>query len=475
MKLVADKKFWLLLLLCCAVLAVPQLIRLYFVDGLWIGEDSYYNINIAEKIAIGTGLSFFDSLSFGGREFIGSYGMPLLLGVNIDIMSRVLPFVLGILCFALFYFFVRRACGDDIGFLSGLLLIFSPPFIYLFSTVNEFGIAIVLFLSGLVFLFKKKSFLAWLFFFLIILFSVKAAIVVWVLALVYYLKERDSGFAYLSVLYLVFFVVRYYRLFFSGLPEFLVFDYREEFFSGLFSTIFSDFGGYFGFGFFYFVLGVIGIALVWSQKYRYVFAYLVLGLLLCLTYYVGFLVYFINFAVVVLCAYGLVGLYGIAWKSDLFKFLVILVLVCGIVFSSASFISRVGFFPPSRDEGVIMSFLKAEDGDYTVFSHYSRGKFINYAGKKNVMDNDFLYAPELNERWADSEKLFHSNYRTEIDHFIKKYDILYIWMDDELKMRIWGRSDVELLELLKRDTKGFIKVYSKGNTELWGLMQENGA
>src|SRR3989344_5546802 len=96
----------ILLILCVVLLLAPLLLRL---DKPLAGEKSYFFTRTADSFKEGI-IPFYDSLSYGGRNLLPVFGWPLLIAffsyifnVTTDIVSRILPFVLGILSFLLFY------------------------------------------------------------------------------------------------------------------------------------------------------------------------------------------------------------------------------------------------------------------------------------------------------------------------------------------------------------------------------------
>ena len=91
------------------------------------------------------------------------------------------------------------------------------------------------------------------------------------------------------------------------------------------------------------------------------------------------------------------------------------------------------------------------DSNEVVLSHYSKGSFIEYwAELPVVMDSVFEYAPELNERYNDSTRIFNSRSLKETKKLLDKYKIKYIWIDPEMKNGLVWLEDKEGLLFLYR-------------------------
>ena len=110
-------------------------------------------------------------------------------------------------------------------------------------------------------------------------------------------------------------------------------------------------------------------------------------------------------------------------------------------------------------------FLKAVSPG-TVFTDSSRGIWMNYAGKENIIDENYLFAPDVEERYNDINKVYLSRNFDEIKGILDKYSVDYIWIDQEMKENIW-ESDSQGLLFILYYTKTFNKIYDKNGVEIW--------
>src|SRR3989338_7504049 len=156
------------------------------------------------------------------------------------------------------------------------------------------------------------------------------------------------------------------------------------------------------------LLAFIGIFILWKDKYRFVLIYLLFMALLSLSYFFDFIIFYLNILIVILVGLAMISLYQMRWESDYIKGLIILILICGLLFSSVSFINRLVGDEPRKELNEGLFYLSRQPDDYVAFSHYTRGDWIAYAGKKNVMDSNFFNATDLYGRFYDSDTLMHT-------------------------------------------------------------------
>jgi len=234
-----------------------------------------------------------------------------------------------------------------------------------------------------------------------------------------------------------------------------------------FQIFFSDFGGRFGLSIFSAFLALIGIYVLWKQKYKYILVYLSVILLIFASVYLNFVLFYLNIVVAVLGSIGILSILERRWESKFIKMFSILILICGIIFSGLSFIKQMSLMEPSTRQMAALNYLeeKANPGS-VIFSYYDRGFWFNYIGNKNVMDLNFFYAPKVNERWQDSLRLLNSNNIDTTLEILDKYKVNYIWLDKSVKNKFYGSKEINFLYQLKYDPR-FKVVYRNLDVEIW--------
>ena len=210
----------------------------------------------------------------------------------------------------------------------------------------------------------------------------------------------------------------------------------------------AELGGSYGFGFFYFVLAIVGIYSYYKKSYKIFFAYLLFIVILFSVFYFNSLLFFINLFLVFFAACGLLAFLDYEWRSETFRFLTILIICCGLLFSSLVFFSNLSDLYPTQYHMEAVEFLKTQDADAVMFSDYRNGDLISYSGKPNFMDKDFAYAPDVIDRWKDTQDLLRTRNVNFADSFMDENNIRYIFVDKQMKSEIFSNKDQDLLFLL---------------------------
>ncbi len=459
-----------LFIICLVVLSMPLFLRAKFADNNLIGEESYSNYKLANMIK-DNGFVKYDELSYSGRDLKYEHGYVGLLSLSPRLFSWILPILFGLFSFVLFYNIVKKY-DSDIALISSLLLIFSPSFIYLFSVSTKFSAASMFILLGLYLYLKGKDYnkyLSYACFIAVSFFSIEAFFVLFLIGLFFAYKKKIEWQFYiasvslsLGILYIQFGNLLFnFSLFFE---RYIPFD----FFSSI-GVLFSDLGGRYGFGLFLFLLSLIGIYSIGRDKYKYILWFIFYFILLVASVYFPFLILFVNFILVILASYGVIYFIDMEWKSTTFRSVTILVIICGLLFSNLSFLNNITEIEPSPNYIGAVNFLNDSAFKNVIFSEYNRGVYINLAGNKNVADSNFLGVLNVAERLSDSNLLLHTNKMSEARKIINKYNIKRIWMDKEMKSRLYINDESELLFLLKYATNDFYKEYENDEVEIWGV------
>ena len=461
-----------LLLIALIVLLSPTFIRS---SKTYIGEDSYFYSRLSEKINAGD--YSYDELSYSGRYFTYSLAQPLIFLFFSRLFPEyliinIIPVIFAMLSLFLFYKILKEFYIEpNVIYFSLISLIVSPPFIYVFSSYNEFTSLTFFMLLALYFFIKENSILngiSYFLFFIIPFFGYKYSILALALILIYCIKEKKikrfykallASTASLSFIYLP-------NIYKFGFSESAIFDKEINY-----KYLFSDLGSNFGISIFILFLSFFGLNYLWKSKYKYLHAYLALITFIILIFYYPRFIIYLNFALSILSALGLIYLLRSKWESDAVRKLTMWFLIIGLCFSTVTFITETSKEEPNQELYVALTFLKSYDNyNEVVFSHYRYGLLINaVADKKNMMDSKFLYAPKLNERYADSQDLFYTRNFNIASNITNKYNIRYILITKEMKDGlVWDREDDGLLFLLNSINQ-YKKIYSNNDIEIWRI------
>ncbi len=444
-------KGWLLIFICILVLIVPLILRYNLPMA---GDNSYFYIRIADAIK-DKGISLYDNLSYSGRELIPEFGWPLVLAgvsklfsITSELASKILLIILGVLSFILFYYLTREL---KVRTLASLFLIVSPGFLYLFSISNVYAMSIFLTLLSL-FLYKKDKLSSLIIFFLIPFFSFNFMPLVIIFYYLYRVNRRKDFIKYFVVFMLPNLIY---------IPS--LFKYGFEF--NFNKNIIFDFGITFGIGIFLLILSIFGLAELWKRKYEFSMEYFLFISLILISFYFNSVLFYLNFMVSILAAIGFYRLMKRRWESNFIEMMILLIFLCGALFSGLSYISQYKNELPNQDIVDGLLFLKSSG---TVFSYSDRGNWISEISKnKNIIDSS-IYSKE---RIEEMNSLLYATNFDESTWLLEKYGVRYMFIDKELKEKLWRNDEEGLLFMLKYD-KRFRKVYNKNDVEIWEYIKK---
>ena len=456
--------FFLVLLLCIVVLILPGFFRL---QNSSAGDDGYYYFRIANQLKDNTLAR--DEFSFGGRNNFLPLGWAYILagtsyfsGLDVESVSRILLFLLGIGSLILFYLILENY-DHNFRLITSSILVLSPAFIYLFSINNRFAFPVFLTLLIFYLSLNERYLLAVLFSLLIPFFGFLNLLFVGLFFLSYFFYKKKRIFRktlfIFFILLLISSFINFYLNWVVGLGVEL----------SLLSFI-SDFGPKYGFSFFTFLLVCFGLLFFWRKR-DYAFFYITGIILFLISFKIDWLIFYLNFIVCFLAGLSFLKLYNRKWESSLVGKLTLWILVCGIVFSGVSYLSQFDNFKPNDELFIALDEIP---NGAVVLSHYSNGYWLEYSGKKTFMDPFFSGVSDLNERKKDANDIFYSKDIEKTKNLLDKYNIEYIFIDKDMRNgKVWTKSEEGLLFLLEV-SPSFESIYKSDNFMIWRYLKENG-
>jgi len=226
-----------------------------------------------------------------------------------------------------------------------------------------------------------------------------------------------------------------------------------------------------GFGIYSLILGLIGLSVVWGRK-KQVTGYLLFGFMIVLSFAFPETKLYLNFIVAIFAGYGFLSVIKLKWELDLIKFLTILLVIFGLLFSTLSYITRVTTSSPGNEvvESLVWLQENSREGEI-VFSHPSKGHWIQTISEREViLDSETTYLKRFAEKSNDSTTIFYSRNLIDTNFLFDKYDIQYIWIDAEMKEgQVWVREKEGLLFLF-RNEETFKKIFENEKAEIWVVL-----
>ncbi len=451
----------LVLIIIGSIMIVPHLLRND--EQHLIGTNAYYYLRIAHDPFMKH-----DELSYGGREHVFQpYPLALFLtGTlfhgDLERASETVPFVIGILILIALYCILRKHHFNRI--YSGIILTLlgiSPPFLHMSTISNTYSLPLLLVLCAyLAFLFQKYFFAIFLTLFIPLFGIIHTLIAVFLLLIYGIATKRYMILPMVSLL-----VIGCIPFIFYGIPTLAPLARNQ----GFFSLLLSGSGGILSVSIFFITLAVIGLRAFWKEKYQHLPFYLLFIGLFLFSLYDPKIILYLNIPFIILAMNGLHFLAISPWHSRIFQYLIIGTLAAGLIFSTVIYVNNVSHSEPSLELFKSLETLKEESRTAAVVaSHPDNGFYIStIAGKKNVMDEAYLFAPNVHERWSDLQTLFSTKNIDEAEQIIKKYDIKYVYIDRAMKEgQVWNANDEGLLFLLDASNK-FQNIYSSNDAEIW--------
>lgn len=459
-------------------LLLPLFIRYIAFGGIIpIGDNSFYNLRMAESLDKSSGIDAFivpsQPIILNPYNYlIGFFG---ILGINTTIASLIFGFVSGITTLILFYLILKRFnLHLQHSFFSLLFLILSPIFIYTFTTFNKYSPIILLQVLGFFLLTKPQTkYFSLLPYLILPFFGMFHALIGFGIVLVY---EALINKKYLLPS-LVFLITAAITLFYN-LPLYLKygFDIPTIYTQNILQWYMSDLGASMGFGLFALVLFVFGVIATWEEKYtkRYVYVYLLLLSLFVLSYFFHDYTIYLNMVLIIFAGNGFIYLARMKWEQNFIKNFAVLILVLGILFSGVSCINRLALSYPTPVYMDAMKWLSSQaPEDIVVLSHYSNSHLIQGEAKRKVLLDSNIGRIENADIFINvTNNLFYSRSLKETIALMEQYNIGYIFIDNRMKQGlVWSRDEEGLLFLLENSSR-FEKVYENSETEIWMVKKE---
>ena len=467
----------LIVILTAAILLVPNITR---PDNILPGTESYFHLRIANTILEEKGIIGFDDLSYGGRLILTPIGWPLSLALSSFIsnasllqISKILPFILGLISIVLFYLILKKLqLPKEIRIVAALALIISPAFIYLFTTSNWYTLPVLLnLLAFYLFLFDQKIITTVILFF-VSAFGILNSLIGLLLLLVYILVTKKTALKWFFItLLLVIISLTYQHLPLITNTDLLRTQILEK--PETYHQLISDLGGRISLSIFAIILSILGILTTWKKKYTYTVLHLTAICLTILVFFFVPVILYLNLLLSIITSFGVIRIIKRKWESKLIKNFTVLILILGLIFSGLSHINETKEILPNKPIIDGLEYIKEHTKeDEVVLSHYSNGIWINtVAGRKNIIDENFKYAPKLNQRLSDVNTIFYSRGIENTTKIIDRYEITYIFITPNMKNGlVWTEEEQGLLFILEF-SKNFKKIYDKDSVEVWKVIK----
>ncbi len=449
-----NKDFIFVVVLSALILSGFHTLRFGFSSEL-VGYEQYYYLNSINSLKEDFSPSFI-------LEDTYLIDVVVSLTNNFFFWMRFLPFVFGLINIYLICLILKEITKNKKQIIFSSLIIFlSPVFVYVYGTYNRVFSTMTTLLLGTYLLLKDKYWISLVLFVVGFILNPPFFIAIILVLIVFYDRYKAKS-PYLPVLGILitgflFIQLKNYNLFNAGLHSFL-------------TNYVSDLGALFGLGIFELFVSILGIILSWSEKEKFSTIYFaLLALLICSLFDKSLLV----FLQLVLAYFGGVAISYIwktKWKSSTLKNYVLILIFCGLIFSAGSFINRFSQGGPVHSEAISLNWLRFNAGDGKVISHHKYGFLIqSMSGLETYTDERYYSLSKDKTKIKQSQNIFMSRNLEEITSFMKKNDLKYIWINEEMKQGLVWKRENEGMLLILHNSDDFNKVYDYAGVKIWEL------
>jgi hypothetical protein len=234
-------------------------------------------------------------------------------------------------------------------------------------------------------------------------------------------------------------------------------------FQNFLSDIVADFGGLFGLGVFHIILAVIGLIITWKQRITIPAAYVsIIYLFGAMGVFGSHVIVYSVFTVAFFSAVTVNSLINFKWESRLVKNLTLLVILCGILFSTISYANRIAALEPNPEIVNSLLWLRQQSPG-KVLSHHSNGFWIEYFSNKSVVVDEL----NKNALGKNVSLLFASRNLETAKQMLDAHGVTYIWIDQAMKNGEVWQSPEEGFLFLFRNNETFKKLDERFGIETW--------
>jgi hypothetical protein len=234
----------------------------------------------------------------------------------------------------------------------------------------------------------------------------------------------------------------------------------------------ADVSGGFGLSLFAWLLACIGLVLLWRFKRTYYAAMIATSVALVVALLLPSAVVTAH-VIVSFLAGSAIGFFArMRWSFDDIRMLTLLVLVCGLLFSTLAHAMALAQGPPTRDMKTAMLAVKDVLPEHAlVLAHPRDGFWVAYwSGKRVFLDGWLSQIPHVNERWATAQAIWHAQEIAMLQPGLSKNKIDALVITQEMqKGLVWELPEEDLLFLLQNN-ETFKNVYRSSSVEVWAVL-----
>ncbi len=446
------------LAICLIIVVLPGIV-MYASRSFPSGTEQYYHVRVANLFSSFLPISHFfviDAMTFAGKNIVWTpfYGLTAL---SLQVFSwrdslYILPILMMLLSVILLYVLLQKEGFSSLQCaLCVLVFTASPAVVYLETHWTPSAFAIPLLLAGVLVLRKQR-----------VLSTLLFGVVAW-LGIIPSLVCLGVLWAY-GLLRKVNVVIQW---------SFVLLILLANFFAGVIvstagktSTIIADLGGIYGFSSFALLLGILGLTKVWHRRTQHVQVHALIVATFCIAIIVPELLPFLNIVLAIFAGLGIDELIHREWDLPSLKYITLVVLGCGLLFSGLSHVFLVINESPSMN--VVTGLVGLSDRPVgSVLSSESNGFMIELLSKKTVLTDSFTgHSSEGARAIALSYEALHSSSVDELIKVLRIAGIKYIVITSDMYESVWEKHG-EGLDFVVHNSDVFRRKFGNDEIEIW--------
>jgi hypothetical protein len=224
----------------------------------------------------------------------------------------------------------------------------------------------------------------------------------------------------------------------------------------------SELGGVDSYGLFALLAAIVGGTVLWRNKAKYYFAAVGLLTLVIISFFNISWVFFGSLGISVVAGIGFIELIKRDWEFEIIRTLSIILFICGILFSSITFITLIKDAPPGLEMAAGLSNLRYTLPEGNTISQPENTEWLEYWANATII---VLPEDDLQDVWQsrsidDTAALLIANNVTSI-----------VITPNMKEGEVWSDEEQGLLFLLEH-SETFKKLHSGNFIEAWRFKKE---
>ncbi len=451
-----DKKAIIIALIAAVLLIAPTIIRMLNHDPYMPNSDAYHNTRIYSHESFN-----YDSLQARSIEVNIINLIPhSWSGANGYLLFNIIPILLGMASVYLMYLVLKKHnISEKTVFAVLLLMIFSPIFIYVFTDFKIYSFIIFLNILGVYLLGEKNILYSSIAFGIIPFIDLYSGIITIAMLSLYYFSNEKKNEAYFTtgmVMLTAILISIVINLYF-GYNVLHIFRFESQ-------NFITDIGADIGFSFSILILAAIGLVMLWENGLKNIMIYIMLILLIAISFFNAPLRIYINFILVIYAGFALIYLNKRKWSIAIIKKTTVLLIICSILFSTLVYATRLVKSEPDSQMVDALQFVKQQSlPTETIMSLPKYGYIIEYyANRQAFIDTDTSYYDSWREEIYENITTSRNLDRTQ--KALEEYNIRYFVVDKDFQSYL---NEKEGLLFLIENSQKFINIYNSTDVQVW--------